>query len=135
MAISFSAIQTIAEERIRQAMDDGEFDDLPGTGRPLDLDDDAHLPPDMRLAYRILKNSGYMPQDVAQRKEVDTIKGMLQTCRDEQTSYRQVQKLNYLVTKLNEERRVPVRLEEEQAYYSKVVSRVEVSQGRKKSSG
>jgi len=127
----FTAIQTIAEERIRQAMEDGDFDNLPGQGKPLNLEDDSHLPPEMRLAYRILKNSGYMPEEVARRKEIDDIKGMLESCTDEQTRYRQIQKLNYLVTKLNEQRRVPVRLETEQAYYSKVVERVEVGKSKK----
>ena len=58
--LSLSAIAAVAEGKIREAMAEGVFDDLPGTGRPLKLDEDAHIPPEARLAYKILKNSGYI---------------------------------------------------------------------------
>ena len=57
-------LEFIAEQRIAEAIAKGELDDLPGAGRPLDLDDDAHVPEDLRLAYRILKNAGYVPPEV-----------------------------------------------------------------------
>ena len=43
----------IAERKIAEAMERGEFQDLPGTGQPLDLTDDALIPEDLRVAYRI----------------------------------------------------------------------------------
>src|SRR5688572_32819466 len=49
----------IAEQRIAEAIANGDFDDLPGSGKPLELDDDALIPEELRLAYRILKNAGY----------------------------------------------------------------------------
>jgi hypothetical protein len=58
------AFELIAERKIEQALARGELDDLPGEGRPLDLDDDALVPEDLRMAYRILKNAGYAPQEV-----------------------------------------------------------------------
>lgn len=54
----------LAERRIAEAVSRGEFDDLPGAGQPLDLDDDALVPEDLRLAYRILKNAGFVPPEV-----------------------------------------------------------------------
>jgi hypothetical protein len=54
----------IAERVIQEAIARGELDDLPGTGRPLELDDDALVPEELRLAYRILKNAGYVPEEV-----------------------------------------------------------------------
>jgi len=42
-------------------MSRGDFDGLPGAGRPLVLDDDPLVPEDLRLAYRILKNAGFVP--------------------------------------------------------------------------
>ena len=54
----------IAERKIAEAMAAGEFNDLPGAGRPLELEDDAHVPEDLRVAYRILKNSGFVPPEV-----------------------------------------------------------------------
>ena len=54
----------IAERKIAEALSRGEFDDLPGAGRPLELDDDALVPEDMRMAHRILRNAGYAPEEV-----------------------------------------------------------------------
>jgi hypothetical protein len=54
----------LAEQKIAEAIAAGEFDDLPGAGRPLELEDDSHVPEDLRAAYRILKNAGYVPPEV-----------------------------------------------------------------------
>ena len=69
--------EDLVERRIRGAMDDGAFDDLPGNGRPLDLDDDRLVPAEMRLAYRVLKNSGFLPEEVALRKEIADVEALL----------------------------------------------------------
>jgi len=53
--LSAARVGNIAEQRIQAAMDDGMFDNLPGAGKPLDLYDDAHVPPDMRMAFRLMK--------------------------------------------------------------------------------
>ena len=52
------APELLAERKIAEAVSRGEFDDLPGAGRPLDLQDDALVREDERLASRILKNAG-----------------------------------------------------------------------------
>ena len=58
------ALEIIAERKIEEAIERGEFDDLPGAGQPLDLDDlDPSLPEELRLAYRILKNAGMSAAD------------------------------------------------------------------------
>ena len=121
------ALQQIAENKIREAQRDGELDNLPGEGKPLCLDDDSHIPSELRLAYRILKNADYVSPEVQQRKEITDIKEMLRDCRDEQTLYKQVQKLNLYITKLNEQRRMPINLEEEQVYYQKILERIRVA--------
>jgi hypothetical protein len=49
----------------------GDFDDLlPGAGKPLDLDDDALVPPELRIAYRVLRNAGVVPPEVIERREI-----------------------------------------------------------------
>jgi hypothetical protein len=58
----------LAEKAIRDAIARGELDALPGAGRPLDLDDDALIPEELRLAYRILKNAGCVPAEVEKVK-------------------------------------------------------------------
>jgi len=58
----------LAEKAIQDAIARGELDALPGAGRPLNLDDDALIPEELRLAYRILKNAGCVPAEVEKLK-------------------------------------------------------------------
>ncbi len=64
----WSVIQSIAERRIEESMARGDFDDLPGRGRPLELEDDSHVPPELRMAYKVLRNAGCVPPELAERK-------------------------------------------------------------------
>jgi hypothetical protein len=64
------ALELLAERRIEEALARGDFDDLPGAGRPLGLDDDALVPEDLRMAYRILKNAGFAPPEVQTLREI-----------------------------------------------------------------
>jgi len=128
MSNLFAIFDKIAEERIREAIEHGEFDDLPGRGKPLKLEDDSHLPADLRLAYKILKNANCLPPELELRREIRTTEQLLSGIEDTQEKYKQMKKLNYLVTKLNMTRRGSVALEENQYYYEKVVEKV----GRKK---
>jgi hypothetical protein len=57
-------LEPIAERRIAEAVANGELDNLPGAGKPLELDDDALVPEELRMAHRILKNAGYAPAEV-----------------------------------------------------------------------
>ena len=57
------AFETIAERRIAEAVAHGEFDGLPGAGRPLEFDDDSMVPLELRMAHRILKNAGFLPDE------------------------------------------------------------------------
>jgi hypothetical protein len=60
----------LVEQKLLEAVSRGEFDDLPGAGRPLDLDDDPLVPEDLRLAYRMLKNAGFVPPEVEALNEI-----------------------------------------------------------------
>lgn len=59
-----SVLDILAEQRIKEALERGDLEGLPGAGRPLELDDDALVPEELRLANRILKNAGYTPADL-----------------------------------------------------------------------
>lgn len=76
-------IEQIAERRIREAMEDGSLENLPGAGQPLQLDDDAHVPRELRVAYRILKNSGFLPPEVEIRRQIADAEGLLRAARCE----------------------------------------------------
>jgi hypothetical protein len=75
-------LDTLAEARIEEALADGAFDDLPGAGRPLDLDDDRLVPEELRAAYRILKRAGFVPLEVEARKELATLTTLIATLED-----------------------------------------------------
>ena len=116
----------IAEEKIREAQAKGEFDNLPGKGKPLNLDVDNHVPQELKIAYKILKNSGYIPPELELQKEINTTLDLLKHCTDEREKYKKIQKLNLLITRMNMTRKVPVNLEQDQFYYEKIVDKVKV---------
>jgi len=75
-------LDQVAEARIREAQSDGEFDNLAGAGQPLQLDSDELVEPSLRVAYRILKNSGFVPAEVLQRQQIGNIESLLQQVSD-----------------------------------------------------
>ena len=81
-------LDALVEQRIAAAAARGEFDDLPGTGAPLTLDDDALVPEEVRVANRILKNAGFVPPAVEQlralrdlQNELDAVSDRVNRCR------------------------------------------------------
>ncbi|MBW2062119.1 MAG: DUF1992 domain-containing protein [Deltaproteobacteria bacterium] len=121
----------IAETKIREAQERGDFDDLPGQGQPLDLSDWSAVPEELRLAYKILKNAGYTPQEVEIKKEIAQIEDLLASAKSEKEKYLQIKKLNFLVTKLNMMRSVPVHFEKHQVYFEKMVDKISVVSEKK----
>ena len=116
----FIALERIAEERIREAVQRGEFENLPGRGKPLKLEDDQHIPDDLRLAYKVLKNADCLPPELELKKEIRTAEELLGSLRDEGEKYRQIKKINFLIMKLNMMRKGSVCWEEKQRYYEKI---------------
>jgi hypothetical protein len=89
----------IAEKKIAEAIARGELDDLPGSGKPLELDDDAHIPEDLRVAYRILKNAGYVPPEVENLQEVGELERLVQAqASDDPAKARLLRKIALLRT-------------------------------------
>lgn len=79
-----------AERHIRDAQQQGEFDNLPGTGAPLRLDDDTHVPVELRAGYRLLKNAGCLPPELAQRKEALALADLLKTVQQDHPDYQEL---------------------------------------------
>ena len=71
------------EQAITEAMARGEFDNLPGQGKPLDMDAYFAAPEDLRMAHAVLKNAGYLPTEVQLLKEIGQLKEKLAACTDE----------------------------------------------------
>jgi hypothetical protein len=116
--------QIIAERKIQEALRKGELDDLPGKGRPLELEDDSQIPEELRLAYKILKNADCLPPELQLKKDIVRLEEMLQGIEDVEEKYRQMKRLNFMIMKLNMMRRVSPQFEENQVYYEKVVDRL-----------
>jgi hypothetical protein len=75
--------EKLIEEKIREAMERGEFDDLPGKGKPLDLDAYFATPEDVRLGYSVLKSAGCLPVEVELQQEIESLKSQLVASDDE----------------------------------------------------
>lgn len=76
-----------AERHIAEAQRNGEFDNLPGQGERLILDDDSNVPEELRSGYRLLKNAGCLPPELQQRKEALALVDLLQGIRQEDPRY------------------------------------------------
>ncbi|WP_312605695.1 DUF1992 domain-containing protein [Kosakonia cowanii] len=72
-----------AERHIIDAQQKGEFDNLAGSGEPLTLDDDSHVPQDLRAGYRLLKNAGYLPPELEMRKEAVELVDLLSSVEND----------------------------------------------------
>ena len=123
----FPGFEKIIESRIKKAQAEGAFEDLPGSGKPLDLEDDRHIPEELRLANKILKNAGCTPPEVQLRKEIRTTEDLLADMTDTKQKYRTIKKLNFLVLKLNAMRRTNTSFDIPQRYYAEVVDHLETN--------
>jgi DnaJ-like protein len=77
------SLEKFIEDQITRAMEKGEFDDLPGKGKPLDLDWYFACPEDQRLSYSILRNAKVIPEEAQLLGEIERLKQKLDSCSDE----------------------------------------------------
>ena len=119
-----TGFEKIVEERIRQAQKKGEFDNLPGSGKPLKFEDDSYIMGELRLAYKILKNADCIPPEIELKKEITHIEDLLSKMDDTAEKYRTIKKLNFLVMKLNSPRNTSITHEIPQRYMSNVIERI-----------
>jgi hypothetical protein len=90
----------IVEDLIKKAQRDGQFDNLPGAGKPLPPDEFAHYPDDIRMAMRILKNSGYDAEAQFVKEEMTELQNqMKKATREEKTELEK--ELNLKLSEMN----------------------------------
>ncbi|MGD1076574.1 MAG: DnaJ family domain-containing protein [Thermodesulfovibrionales bacterium] len=94
-------IAKIADKRIRKAMERGEFDNLHGAEKPLTFEDETWMAEDLRLAYRILKTSGYILAEIETRKEILNLKDLMLALDDDRERLKKIREMNFLILKLN----------------------------------
>lgn len=120
------SLARIAEQKILEAMKTRKLTSEKWRNKPLPLDDDRHIPDDLKMAYKILKNSGYLPPEIEEKKEVQRLEELIAASEDEHERLRQMKKLNVLLMKIDAKRSRPANIAEQDDYYRRVVERISV---------
>lgn len=76
------SLEKLIDEQLREAIANGEFDNLKGAGKPLDLDDYFAAPVDVRAGWTLLKNNDFVPEEVGLLNEIADLRGRLKCCSD-----------------------------------------------------
>ncbi|MBR9980203.1 MAG: DUF1992 domain-containing protein [Desulfatitalea sp.] len=119
-----TGFEKIVEERIRNAQAKGVFDNLEGAGKPLNLSQDQHIPEDLRLPYKILKNADCLPPELELKKEIRRTEDLLACMPDTAERYTLLKKLNFLIMKVNTLRQGNARFDIPQRYLAGVSDRL-----------
>ena len=119
------ALQQIAEQRIAKAIEDGTLKVDGWKNKPLPLDDDKFVPDDLKMAYKILKNSGYVPPEVETRKEIQKLEDLILKTEDSHQRLKQMKKLDLLMRKIDAQRARPASIEHDDAYFRKIVEKID----------
>lgn len=116
-------LDQLAEENIARARERGELDDLPNDGRPLQLDDDSMVPPELRAAYRVLKNAGYLPAELQLRRDIADAEQLLRIARTEEERATAGARLRLLLSRLGDRRAGSLMTEDD--YFRRIRARIQ----------
>ena len=120
------SLRLIAERKIAQAIKEGTLNTEGWKGRPLPMEDDHLIPADLKMAYKMLKNAGFVPPEIEAKKKIHKLEEMIAQTEDEHVRIKQLKKLDILLLKLNVQMNRPINLEEHKKYYGKVVEKITV---------
>ena len=115
---------TLAERKIKDALAEGLELNSPRWKNKALPGDDPNIPEELRMAYTLLKNSGFTPPELDLRKDISRLQDMLDRETDEGTRLKQMEKLNFLLMKLDLSRQRPNAITSQDDYYRKIVERV-----------
>jgi hypothetical protein len=116
--------QRIAEQRILEAQRKGEFDDLPGKGKPLEIEDLSWVPEDLRIGYHVLKNAHVLPPEAELRKDIHTIEDLLKHVEDEGERRALAKSLQWKLIRLDLLKRRSLSLDSLRRYSGKIVAKL-----------
>lgn len=102
--MSLSFLDRIVEERILEAARNGEFDNLPGAGKPLSVDEEP-VPEDLRIAYKILRNANCLPPEIELRRDILRLRDLIAAVNDTDELPALVARVNQDILRLNLARR------------------------------
>jgi DnaJ homologue, subfamily C, member 28, conserved domain len=121
---TMDVMAALAERKIQEAMERGEFDDLPGKGKPLDLSDDPMVPEELRIAYKVLKNAGYLPPELELHKEIVRLRDLVDAVEDGEEKRARMKELNVKLLRFNLLKKRPVNLEGVPEYRDRVLEKL-----------
>ena len=116
-----SLLDALAERHIADAQARGDFDELPGSGAPLTLDDDALVPEELRAAYRLLKNAGCLPPELEANAEMRELERLLRNATTDDERRSLLARLNFLLSRRGSGAR---HLQIDDDYYVRVAERL-----------
>ena len=118
--------QRLAEQRILEAQRRGEFDDLPGKGKPLELEDLSWVPDDLRIGYMVLKNAHVLPPEVELLKDVHTLEDLLKHVEDEGERKALAKSIQWKVIRLDMLKRRSMSVNAVREYSRKLITKLRV---------
>ena len=117
----------IAEQKIRKAMERGEFDNLSYHGKPLKLDDLTGVPAHLRMGYKILKNAGILPEEMQLKKDIVSLQDLLDACYDATERSTIEKKMNEKILRYNMMIEKRSQRSTEQRYRVKIMQKLRAS--------
>jgi hypothetical protein len=120
-AVSF--LHRIAEQRILEAQRKGAFDNLPGKGKPLELEDLSWVPEDLRIGYHVLKNAHVLPPEVELLKDIHSLEDLLKHVEDEGERRSLAKSIQWKMIRLDLLKRRSLNLTAVRAYSRKLVAK------------
>ena len=121
--MAWSFFQRVVEERILEAQRAGVFDNLPGKGKPLELDDQSWVPEELRVAYHVLKNAHVLPPEAELLKEIHGLEDLLKYIDEEEGRKAALKSIQSKLVRLDLLRRRSLPLETVRYYGGKLVSK------------
>lgn len=123
-AVSF--LHRIAEQRILEAQREGAFDNLPGRGKPLELEDLSWVPEDLRIGYHVLKNAHVLPPEVELLKDIHSLEDLLKHVEDETERRSLAKSIQWKMIRLDMLKRCSLDLNAVRTYGRKLVAKFQL---------
>jgi len=117
--------QRLAEQRILEAQRRGEFDNLPGKGKPLELEDLSGVPEDLRIGYHVLKNAHLLPPEAELIKDIHTLEDLLKHVEDEGERRALAKSIQWKIIRLDMLKRRSMKLNTVRDYTRKLISKLQ----------
>lgn len=108
---------------ILEAINRGDFENLACAGKPIKFENEAFVPEDLRMAYKILKNSDFLPPELELKKEIVSMKDMIDSLDDDKERLKKIRELNFKIMKLNMMRKKPFNFEDFPLYEEKLLQK------------